>query len=237
MTDVPRDNQRNDVETPRRIGRGVFLATVVGGASSLAWGKPVWSKVSSALGGAESLVPLVPTKGWRIYTVASSMPTFDPETWQLKIGGLVSKPMTLDYTQLRSLPRANQVSAFHCVTGWTVENVHWGGVRFHDLLAAAKPLPEAHGIEFVSAEKPYVDSLTIDQAMLKDVMLAYEMDGQPLPREHGAPVRVVIPDMYGYKNTKWVAEINLVSRPEPGYWEQLGYDQDAYVGRSNGYSS
>lgn len=237
MTDVPRDNQSNDVETPRRIGRGVFLATVIGGASSLAWGKPVWSTVSSALGGAESLVPLVPTKGWRIYTVASSMPTFDPETWQLKIGGLVSKPMTLDYTQLRSLPRASQVSAFHCVTGWTVQNVHWGGVRFHDLLAAAKPLPQAHGIEFVSAEKPYVDSLTIDQAMLKDVMLAYEMDGQPLPREHGAPVRVVIPDMYGYKNTKWVAEINLVAKPEPGYWEQLGYDQDAYVGRSNGYSS
>jgi DMSO/TMAO reductase YedYZ molybdopterin-dependent catalytic subunit len=231
------DMHRNDAEAPRRVGRGVFLATVIGGASSLAWGKPVWSRVSSALGGAESLVPLVPTKGWRIYTVADTMPSFDPETWQLKIGGLVEKPMTLDYTQLRALPRANQVSTFHCVTGWTVKNVHWGGVRLPDLLAAAKPLPEAHGLEFVSAEKPYVDSLTMDQAKLPDVMLAYEMDGGPLPREHGAPVRVVIPDMYGYKNTKWVAEINLVARPAPGYWELLGYDQDAWVGRSNGYGS
>ncbi len=66
-------------------------------------------------------------------------------------------------------------------------------------------------------------------------MLAYEMDGKPLPREHGAPMRLVIPDMYGYKNVKWLAGINLVAQPQAGYWEQLGYDRDAWVGRSNGY--
>lgn len=236
MTDR-NDTQRPGVEAPRRIGRGVFLATVIGGASSLAWGKPVWSRVSSALGGAEGLVPLVPTTGWRIYTVADTMPTFDPATWTLTIGGLVEQPVTLDYKQLKSLPRAEQVSTFHCVTGWTVQNVHWAGVRFRDLFAVAKPLAEAHGVEFVSAEKPYTDSLSLGQAYLKDVLLAYEMDGQPLPREHGAPVRVVIPEMYGYKNTKWVEQINLVPKAQPGYWENLGYDQDAWVGRSNGYGS
>jgi DMSO/TMAO reductase YedYZ molybdopterin-dependent catalytic subunit len=66
-------------------------------------------------------------------------------------------------------------------------------------------------------------------------MLAYEMDGQPLLQEHGAPVRVVIPDMYGYKNVKWVERITLVPRVGAGYWEQRGYDVDAWVGRSNGY--
>jgi DMSO/TMAO reductase YedYZ molybdopterin-dependent catalytic subunit len=66
-------------------------------------------------------------------------------------------------------------------------------------------------------------------------MLAWEMDGKPLLREHGAPVRVVIPEMYGYKNVKWVAEVNLVSQAGSGYWENLGYDQNAWVGRSNGY--
>jgi DMSO/TMAO reductase YedYZ molybdopterin-dependent catalytic subunit len=221
----------------RRIGRGVFLATVLGGATSLAWGKPVWSKVSGALGGAEALVPLVPTKGWRIYTVASTMPTFDPATWRLSIGGLVQQPVSLGYDELRALPRVNQVSTFHCVTGWTVQDVRWGGIRLHDVLAQAGPLPEAGGLEFVSAEEPYVDSLSTSQAALKDVLLAYEMDGRPLPREHGAPLRLVIPDMYGYKNVKWVREINLVAQPQPGYWELLGYDQDAWVGRSNGYSS
>ena len=82
-----------------------------------------------------------------------------------------------------------------------------------DLLAHGAPLPEAHALEFVSAEQPYVDYLTLRQASLPDVMLAWEMDGKPLLREHGAPVRVVIPDMYGYKNVKWVAEINLVAAP------------------------
>jgi DMSO/TMAO reductase YedYZ molybdopterin-dependent catalytic subunit len=228
---------RNDVEGPRRYGRGVFLATVVGGASSLVWGKSAWSRVSGALGGAEALVPLVPSKGWRIYTVASTMPTFDPATWKLGIGGLVEEPTTLDYKQFRALPRVTQVSDFHCVTGWTVGKVHWGGVRLGDLLARVSPRAGAHGVEFVSAEKPYVDSLTLAQARLHDVLLADEMDGKPLPREHGAPLRLVIPEMYGYKNVKWVSEINLVPQAQPGYWELLGYDQDAWVGRSNGYSS
>lgn len=227
--------QPHESESPRRVGRGVFLVTVAGGLSSLAWGKSVWSHVSSALGGAEALVPLVPTKGWRIYTVASTMPKFDPATWKLGVGGLVEQPLSLDYGELRKLPRASQVSDFHCVTGWTVKNVHWSGVRIKDLLAQAKPLPKAHGIQFVSAEAPYVDYLTLQQARLSDVMLAYEMDGEPLPREHGAPLRLVIPDMYGYKNVKWVSEVNLVPQAESGYWEQLGYDRDAWVGRSNGY--
>jgi len=69
------------------------------------------------------------------------------------------------------------------------------------------------------------------------VMLAYEMDEKPLPRDHGAPVRLIIPEMYGYKNVKWLNEINLVGKAASGYWEELGYDQDAWVGRSNGYTS
>ena len=133
------------------------------------------------------------------------MPVFDPATWRLKIGGMVEQPQELSYHQLRALPQASQVSDFHCVTGWTVNGVRWRGVRFKDLLAAAKPLPDAHALEFVSAEEPYVDYLTLDQAMLPDVMLAWEMDGKPLLQEHGAPSRVVIPEMYGYKNVKWVA--------------------------------
>jgi DMSO/TMAO reductase YedYZ molybdopterin-dependent catalytic subunit len=224
-----------DEDAPRRIGRGVFLATVAGGLSSLWWGKAAWGHVSNALSGVEAAVPLVPTGGWRIYTVAATMPTFDPKTWRLRIGGLVDHPQELTYDELRALPQASQVKDFHCVTGWSVDNVHWRGVRFRDLLATARPHPEAHALQFVSAEEPYVDYLTLAQASLPDVMLAWEMDGKPLLREHGAPVRVVIPEMYGYKNVKWVAEINLVSQAGSGYWENLGYDQNAWVGRSNGY--
>jgi len=221
-------------EPPRRYGRGLFLATVAGGLSSLVWGRSVWGHVSSALSGAESFVPLVPQGGWRIYTVAPTMPRFDPQTWRLEVGGLVQQKLSLSYDDLLALPSAHQVSDFHCVTGWTVKNVRWKGVRLHEILDRARPRPEAKGLEFVSAEIPYVDSLTRGQALLKDVMLAYDMDGAPLRREHGAPVRLVIPDMYGYKNVKWLNRINLVPQAEDGYWEMLGYDRDAWVGRSNG---
>jgi DMSO/TMAO reductase YedYZ molybdopterin-dependent catalytic subunit len=217
----------------RRFGRGVFLATLAGGLSSLYWGKAAWGHVSHALGGVDSA--LGPGSGWRIYTVAATMPTFDPATWRLRIGGLVEQPHELTYDELRALPQVSEVADFHCVTGWTVGGVHWRGVRFKDLLAKAGPLPHAHALQFVSAEQPYVDYLTLDQANLPHVMLAWEMDGKPLLREHGAPVRVVIPEMYGYKNVKWVAEVNLVSQLTNGYWENLGYDQNAWVGRSNGY--
>ncbi|MHB8643475.1 MAG: molybdopterin-dependent oxidoreductase [Gaiellaceae bacterium] len=224
----------------RPYGRRTFLAVTLGGLSSLLWAKPVWDHLRGAIGPAADLLPtrlreLAPS-GWRIYTVASTMPRFDRSTWRLTIDGIVEHPQRLTYDELLALPRAEQISTFHCVTGWSVKNVHWAGVRFRDLLATAKPLRNAHALAFVSAEQPYVDSLTLQQAYLGDAMLAYEMDGKPLPREHGAPVRVVIPEMYGYKNTKWVQRITLTDQPVDGYWEVRGYDRDAWVGHSNGLS-
>ena len=162
------------------------------------------------------------------------MPVFDRKTWRLRVHGLVDNPLELSHSELRALPRADQVSDFHCVTGWTVRDVRWGGVRFADLLAAAKPHRDAKALWFISAEEPYVDSLTLEQALLPDAMLAYEMDGEPLSRPHGAPARVVIPDMYGYKNVKWVERIIVSDEASDGYWEVRGYDRNAWVGRSNG---
>jgi DMSO/TMAO reductase YedYZ molybdopterin-dependent catalytic subunit len=223
---------------PRKYGRGLFLLTVAGGLSSLAWGKAAWHSVSGVVSPvAGSIAPILPTQGWRIYTVSNSMPTFDPATYRLEVGGLVQQKASLTYEHLRSLPRAEQVTTFHCVTGWTVPNVHWAGVRLADVFDLVRPLPEAGALQFVSNEQPYADYLTMQQALLHDVMLAYEMDGKPLPREHGAPLRLIIPEMYGYKNVKWLGGINLVPHVADGYWEQLGYDRDAWVGRSNGYSS
>ena len=231
------NNRAMDGSEPKRYGRGLFLATVAGGLSSLAWGKPVWSRVSAALSPAEGLIPFVPKSGWRIYTVSGSLPSFDPGTWRLQVGGLVDQEISLSHRELLALPRVTQVSDFHCVTGWTVKNVRWTGVRITDIFAKVKPTPQANALQFVSAEKPYLDYLTMEQALLHDVMLAYAMDGKPLAREHGAPVRLVIPEMYGYKNVKWLNQINLVPDAQPGYWEYLGYDRDAWVGRSNGYHS
>ena len=222
----------------RHYGRAAFIALLGGGGSALWWGtkasgifSPLTSSVSQLVGN------LFPVGGWRIYTISGSMPEFDPKTWRLEIDGLVGKPRSFTYQELRALPRAHQVSDFHCVTGWTVHGVRWSGVRFAHLLDQVEPLPEAKAIRFVSLEQPYDDSLTLEQLRLHDVLLALDMDGTPLSRPHGSPARVVIPEMYGYKGVKWLTRMELVAHQPTGYWEGLGYDQNAWVGRSNGYTS
>jgi DMSO/TMAO reductase YedYZ molybdopterin-dependent catalytic subunit len=235
LPDSPRENIG-----ARRVGRAGFLGLLGAGTATLFFGKEIsslTSKVTKPFADISQLSSIVPSGGWRIYTVAATMPVFDRQTWRLRIDGLVRHPVDITYDQLLALPRAEQVSTFHCVTGWTVTGVHWAGVRFHDLLALADPLPEAHAAHFVSAEIPYDDYLTLGDTAAPDVMLAYEMDGGPLPQEHGAPVRVVIPEQYGYKNVKWVKQITLVDKQGSGYWEQRGYDVNAIVGHSNGYGT
>src|SRR5262245_49130854 len=119
-----------DEPEPRRYGRGLFLATVAGGLSSLLWGKAAWNSISGVISPvAGAIAPILPTSGWRIYTISGQMPDFDQTTWRLSISGLVEQPTSFGYDQLRALPRAEQVTTFHCVTGWTVKNVHWAGVR------------------------------------------------------------------------------------------------------------
>src|SRR2546423_1540140 len=140
---------------PRRYGRRLFLVTLAGGISSLYWGKAAWDHVTGVVSPvANAIAPILPSGGWRIYTISGHMPVFDPKTWRLKIGGHVEHPVSLTYDELRALPRVEQVSTFHCVTGWTVENVRWGGVRIHDVLAAAKPQSTAPALEFVSMGVP-----------------------------------------------------------------------------------
>jgi DMSO/TMAO reductase YedYZ molybdopterin-dependent catalytic subunit len=206
------------------------------GLSSLAWGGAAFDLVDkSTLLVPESVRSLLPFgEGWRIYAINEPYPRFDRAAWRLEIDGLVRRPLTLSYDDLLALPQARQTSDFHCVTGWSVDDVHWQGVRFADLLGPAEPLPAARAVRFVSAERPYVDSLTLPQALAGDAMLAHGMDGDPLTRPHGAPSRLVMPRMYGYKGVKWVERITLTDRAEDGYWQQRGYDRDAWIAGSNG---
>lgn len=216
----------------RLVGRAGFLGLLGAGAAGLFLARDVTGFIGRAVPAGASFLPGLGS--WRIYTIADHMPSIAPAAYRLRIDGEVERPVTLSLADLHRLPRAEQSSNFHCVTGWTVEHVHWRGVRLPDILAAARPLPTAKHVRFVSAEVPYDDSLTMEQALLPDVMLATEMDGKPLRRPHGGPARLVIPEMYGYKNVKWVTRIELRSTPVAGYWENHGYDTDAWVGKSNG---
>ena len=84
-----------------------------------------------------SVSAIVPTGGWRIYTVGASMPDIDPAAYRLPVDGLVDTPKSFSLADLKAMPRAEQVSDFHCVTGWSVTNVRWAGVRINDLLEQA----------------------------------------------------------------------------------------------------
>jgi DMSO/TMAO reductase YedYZ molybdopterin-dependent catalytic subunit len=218
----------------RQIGRAAFLGLVGAGVAGLFYGRNGMDLLGRIV--PDNVQSIVPTSGWRIYTIGNSIPRLDPAKYRLSVGGAVDRPLTYTLDDLRSLPRAEQVSDFKCVTGWRVNNVHWAGVRFDDLLAEAGLKPNARALRFVSAEVPYDDSLTLPQALAGDVLLALDMDGKPLSEAHGFPARVVMPRMYGYKSVKWVTRIE--ARPtyaDIGFWEQRGYDKDAWIGASNGF--
>jgi len=219
----------------RTIGRAAFLGVVGAGVAGLFFARDAFGLLGKVV--PNSVEALVPSSGWRIYTIGSRMPSIAPAEYRLQIAGHVERPVTLTLADLRSLPRAEQVSDFHCVTGWSVYDVRWGGVRLADVIEQAKPLAGWRSLRFISDEVPYDDSLTDEQALLPDVMLALDMDGKPLSRPHGAPARVVMPQMYGYKSVKWVTRIEVRTDVLPGYWEQNGYDADAWLGRSNGLSA
>jgi DMSO/TMAO reductase YedYZ molybdopterin-dependent catalytic subunit len=226
--------------TPREglpIGRAALLGTFVAGVAGIAVAPRISRALSGAVPAPGALGDVLPGigGGWRIYSIQSPLPRFDPATFELRISGLVEKPQTLQWSEVAALPGEEQTSTFHCVTGWSVENVHWEGVRAQTIIDLARPKPAAQFVTLQSLETPYVDQVSLAQFREPDAMLARHQDGKPLTRSHGAPLRLVLPSMYGYKNVKWVRELRFVATQTPGFWEQRGYDTDAWVGKSNGY--
>ena len=231
-----------DSSAAKPIGRrmflglgGVGLATLLVG-HGLGQGSSASDLTSSAGVASDSLFSdLVGQGGFRIYTVAP-IPKFDPASWRMTIGGLVDKPLELTYAQLLALPSTIAHTVFHCVTGWSVPNLTWRGVTFQTIVDMVRPHADARALIFSSSDGAYTDSLTVDQAMAPNVLLAYHMNEKPLPLDQGLPVRLLVPRMYGYKSVKWVNKIDFAPRPISGYWEVRGYDVDAYIGRSNSFA-
>jgi DMSO/TMAO reductase YedYZ molybdopterin-dependent catalytic subunit len=182
------------------------------------------------------LLGLLPTGRFRIYSVVGSLPSRTPAAWRLDVDGLAGTPYSIGYDELLSLPPVELKKDFQCVTGWRVPQVRWKGVRLADVLERAAPRAGATAVEFESFDGAYTETLTLEQARRDDVIVAYELDGKPISSAHGGPVRLYVAPMYGYKSLKWLQRITLVAAPHAGYWEQQGYDADAWIGRSNGRS-
>ena len=221
------------------VGRRVVLGLLGLGAAGVAAGSSVSSffgRVAGALSAHDptGLSALIPGTGWRYYTVTSGFPYKPPATYRLSVTGNVSRELTLTTDDLRSRPRTALTADFQCVTGWRVPGVHWEGVRLSVLLDEAGADSDQHAVQFVSYDGVYTESLTMAEARRSDVLVADTLDGKPIGRDHGGPVRMLIAPMYGYKSCKWLSEIRVTPKVVPGYWERLGYDQEAWVGRSNG---
>jgi len=166
---------------------------------------------------------------FRIYNVAREMPVFDPYTWRLDVDGLVRRPLSLTWEEVLELPRDVWVRDFHCVSGWSVYHVTWEGIPLSSLLARAGVLSGATHVTFYSYDGVYTDALTLEQALLDDTFLALLKDGKPLSRPEGAPMRLVMPRMFAYKSVKWLTRIELIDHPHVGFWERLGYAEDAWI--------
>jgi DMSO/TMAO reductase YedYZ molybdopterin-dependent catalytic subunit len=211
------------------------------GVAGIVAGEPVSRGISALLQpiaahdptGLTSLIP--GANDFQIYTVTDGYPTAPPD-YRLAIDGLVDHPMSLSVGDLEALPAVNLTKDFQCVTGWRVNNVHWTGVQLSVLLDRAGVSAQGKALRFQSFDGVYTESLTLAQARLPDVIVAYRMLGGPVSRQHGGPVRLYVAPMYGYKSIKWLQRISVVDQVIPGYWEQEGYDVDAWVGRSNGRS-
>jgi DMSO/TMAO reductase YedYZ molybdopterin-dependent catalytic subunit len=151
-------------------------------------------------------------------------PEIDLDTYALIVDGAVAQPQKLSITALQSMPRQSMVIRHVCVEGWTAI-VQWGGVRLSDVLALAQPHSSARYVNFISADGYYC-SWDLASARHPQTLMAYQMNGQPLPEENGAPLRLAAPIKLGYKQSKWVTKIEVLNHlpAQKGYWEDQGYE-------------
>ena len=236
--------------------RRVLLRNAVVGLVATVGAGSLWRLVSSS-GGSEASVPVGSTapgvaaagaanaapfdlKGMSpevtptedFYTVSKNF--IDPQVaaggWRLKIGGLVDQPLELTYDQLTALPASEGYYTLMCISneigGDLWGNAYWRGVKLKYLLEQAGVHTDAFKAVF-SAADDYRDSVRLDRALHPDALLAWEMNGEPLKREHGFPARLLIPGIYGMKNVKWLNGITIVADDFKGFWQNQGWDDAA----------
>jgi len=144
------------------------------------------------------------------------------ERWKLTIGGLVDHPVTLDWKAFMALPQTGLRTDIHCVTTWSRYDNDWQGVATHDLLDLVQPTEDAaylmlHGYDGYSTNVPLADFAA------PTAILAHGWQGKPLARDHGGPMRLVIPHLYFWKSAKWLKGIDFLAADRPGFWEVNGY--------------
>jgi DMSO/TMAO reductase YedYZ molybdopterin-dependent catalytic subunit len=157
-------------------------------------------------------------------------PTVDVNSWRLVVKGLVSRPLTLTYEQLKARPSVPQIATLECVSNKIandfISTAIWNGIRFKDLLDEAGVKPNAKYIVFRCADG-YDVGIPLERGFQEGSILAHGMNGETLNAKHGYPVRAIIPGLYGMMNPKWITEIELIDRVYEGYWQKKGWANNA----------
>jgi DMSO/TMAO reductase YedYZ molybdopterin-dependent catalytic subunit len=150
------------------------------------------------------------------------VPRVDLDTWDFRIDGLVEQPVRLSYQDFKGLPRRTEKIDVHCVTRWSLLDSTWEGVPIGEVMKLVQLKPEATHV-MVKAEHGFTANLSLDDFLREQNMLVDTRNGEPIPPEHGWPVRLFVPHLYFWKSAKWVRGIEFMAGDKPGFWEQYGY--------------
>jgi DMSO/TMAO reductase YedYZ molybdopterin-dependent catalytic subunit len=153
---------------------------------------------------------------------AGGVPRVNVETWDLRVGGLVERPLAFTYKELLDLPSVKVLSDFHCVTRWSRLDNLWEGVATRLIAERAIVRPEVRFV-LVYAEEGWTTNMPVEDFLAEDALFAYKHDGEPLSSDHGGPVRLVVPQLYAWKSAKWVRGVEFRDTDKPGFWEEGGY--------------
>ena len=150
-------------------------------------------------------------------------PAFHDKRWRFCVEGEVEAPLLVDWQGFLALaPLRTQTSDFHCVTTWSRLDLDWAGIPFTALAEIVKPTAAARFVLAHGADG-YSTNLSLEDAMAPDALLACRLAGEPLPLEHGGPLRLLVPQRYAWKSAKFLRRIEFLAEDAPGYWEQRGY--------------
>lgn len=153
-------------------------------------------------------------------------PDIPLDRFRLAIDGVVDNPVLLDWDALMALPQEDSVSDMHCVTQWSRFDNHWRGVPVSAILDLVRPRPSATHVLFESHDG-YTTNLTIEQFAGDDCYLVHGWEGRPISRQHGGPLRILVPRYYLWKSAKWVKRITFADSDHRGFWETRGYNNNA----------
>jgi DMSO/TMAO reductase YedYZ molybdopterin-dependent catalytic subunit len=175
---------------------------------------------------------ITPNEKFYVTSFSKGIPGFDGTTWFLEIGGLVERSLKLSLDELRALPAVEVMRTLECIGnplgGSLIGNAMWKGTLLEPLLKQAGIKSTAKYLTLDGADD-YYTAVPIDVALNEQALIAYEMNGQPLNAEHGRPLRILLPGLYGQKQPKWLTHITVTDFYQKGPWEEQGWSDDAVI--------